>query len=82
MLRLLLTLRCFLCFIRFISSYNQNPLLDRLIGTTYISMQNVFASGSYLDTELPVTTDGKVHGGLHVVIRVLGLFRFCSLIHR
>ena len=42
---------------------------DTLIGCATISLDVVMASGGYIDTNLPVVSNGKNHGYLHVIIR-------------
>ena len=54
-----------------IYSYNQNVLMDKLIGTTTLSLPDVVRNGGFVDTHLNVNTEGKIHGTLHVSVRIL-----------
>lgn len=42
-----------------------------MIGTASLSLDNVMANGGFVDTNLPVITDGKNRGTLHVSVRCL-----------
>ena len=57
--------------IEVIYSYNQNVLMDKLIGTTTLSLPDVVRNGGFIDTQLNVNTEGKIHGTLHVSVRIV-----------
>lgn len=42
---------------------------DSLIGTATLDLNQVAAVGGYMDTNLPVISDGQHRGFLHIVIR-------------
>lgn len=48
---------------------NKNMIKDSLIGTATLDLNQVAAVGGYMDTNLPVISDGQHRGFLHIVIR-------------
>ena len=50
-------------------SMNKNMIKDSLIGTATLDLNQVAAVGGYMDTNLPVISDGQHRGFLHIVIR-------------
>ena len=45
--------------------------MDKLIGTTTLSLPDVVRNGGFIDTQLNVNTEGKIHGTLHVSVRIV-----------
>ena len=53
------------CFDRF----NKNILKDATIGRATLSLDSVLANNAFVDANLPVITNGKAHGSLHVTVQ-------------
>ena len=62
-------------------SYNRNILKDALIGSCSCNIQQIVVNRGHLDTHLPIVSNGKNHGTLHVCIDIPeGRFYFYFLV--
>ena len=63
------SLKCLILLIYWFDRFNKNILKDATIGRATLSLDSVLANNAFVDANLPVITNGKAHGSLHVTVQ-------------